>query len=140
MFKNIDKITFLTSFFNILIPFRHKIGFGLPPTPPSSLSSDDSEGNQSPEHHTMLSSSSESKSPMLTSDSNSQQSIKAHQMVNGNQSIRRTTLAVQSGSPNSCTTPTSSRGYTGSSSRQPIHTPLISNQPVCHLFFTSSIF
>lgn len=80
-------------------PFFHTIlikGFGLPPTPPSSLPSDESEGNQSPEHAPL--------SPPAPAKTSS----------------RRTSVNNSS-----------SRGYTnGSSSRQPIHTPLISTQPV----------
>ncbi|XP_063709957.1 cyclic AMP response element-binding protein A [Culicoides brevitarsis] len=69
-------------------------GFGLPPTPPSSVPSDESEGNQSPEHAPL--------SPQAPATSS-----------------RRTSVNNSS-----------SRGYTnGSSSRQPIHTPLISTQP-----------
>ncbi|KAG4069692.1 hypothetical protein HA402_002271 [Bradysia odoriphaga] len=76
--------------------------FGLPPTPPSSLSSDDSEGNQSPEHH---SSPLSPPAPVLSS--------------------RRTPSSIQGGQNTNST----SRAYTGTSSRQPIHTPLISSQP-----------
>lgn len=89
----------------IVIPkvkLESQSGFGLPPTPPSSLPSDESEGNQSPEHmHAPL-------SPQAPSTTSS----------------RRTSMNNNS----------SSRGYTsGSSSRQPIHTPLISSQPVSPL-------
>lgn len=80
------------------VKLESQSGFGLPPTPPSSLPSDESEGNQSPEHvHAPL-------SPPTPATTNS----------------RRTSMNNSS-----------SRGYTsGSSSRQPIHTPLISSQPV----------
>lgn len=78
------------------------VAFGLPPTPPSSLSSDDSEGNQSPEHH---SSPMSPPAPLLSS---------------------RRTPSIQGGQNTNST----SRAYTGTSSRQPIHTPLISSQPV----------
>lgn len=83
-----SKHRFLTDFYS-------QKGFGLPPTPPSSLPSDESEGNQSPEHAPL--------SPQAPATSS-----------------RRTSVNNSS-----------SRGYTsGSSSRQPIHTPLISTQPV----------
>lgn len=80
------------------------VAFGLPPTPPSSLSSDDSEGNQSPEHH---SSPMSPPAPLISS---------------------RRTPSIQGGQNTNST----SRAYTGTSSRQPIHTPLISSQPVGH--------
>lgn len=81
------------------------LDFGLPPTPPSSLPSDESEGNQSPEHHL---------APMSPSTSTtvSTSSKKCQQQFNGN---------------NNCAT-AAARGYTNST-RQPIHTPLISSQP-----------
>lgn len=82
--------------------FLFPVAFGLPPTPPSSLSSDDSEGNQSPEHH---SSPLSPPTPVLSS---------------------RRTPSIQGGQNTNST----SRAYTGTSSRQPIHTPLISSQPV----------
>lgn len=93
------------------------LGFGLPPTPPSSLSSDDSEDNQSAEIHTIPSSPASSLSSFSP---NSSQAQLAHQ-----QSATSKNGQCSNGSPNS------SRGYSTSSSRQPIHTPLISNQPVC---------
>lgn len=80
-------------------------GFGLPPTPPSSLSSDDSEDNQSAE---ISYTSTQNQSPQQ----------------------RDTDMGTGKSSQNSNCSSTS-RGYNGSSSRQPIHTPLISNQPVC---------
>lgn len=86
------------------------IAFGLPPTPPSSLSSDDSEGNQSPEHH---SSPMSPPTPAISS---------------------RRTPSIQGGQNTNST----SRAYTGTSSRQPIHTPLISSQPVRLLAHGSS--
>ncbi|XP_059608785.1 cyclic AMP response element-binding protein A [Phlebotomus argentipes] len=75
--------------------------FGLPPTPPSSLSSDDSEGNLSPDHHG---------APM------SPQNAPALQAT-----TRRSAVAA--------TVANSSKIYSGVSTRQPIHTPLISSQP-----------
>lgn len=94
-----------------------KTGFGLPPTPPSSLSSDDSEDNQSAEMHTIPSSPASSLSSFSPNSSQS-----AQQQSKNCQS-------ASNGSPNSA------RGYNSSSSRQPIHTPLISTQPVCVVFF-----
>lgn len=85
-------------------------GFGLPPTPPSSLSSDDSEDNQSAEVHTISSSPSSSMSYSPNSSMTQQTVTKANSQ--------------------SANSPNSSRGYTTSGTRQPIHTPLISNQPV----------
>lgn len=85
------------------------IAFGLPPTPPSSMSSDDSEGNQSPEHHI---------SPMSPPAAG----------TSGTPSTRRSS-SMQSNSSSSSNSP-AGRGYVSTSSRQPIHTPLISSQPV----------
>jgi len=86
-------------------------GFGLPPTPPSSLSSDDSEDNQSAEIHTI---------PSSPASSLSSFSPNSSQVQSGQKNVNQ---SANGGSPNSA------RGYTTSSSRQPIHTPLISNQP-----------
>lgn len=107
-----------------------KKGFGLPPTPPSSLSSDDSEGNQSPEH---------SNSPMSP---NVQQQLLQNQSQSASispNSRRASTMQQNShthpsnGTGNTApSSAASSRGYNGSSSRQPIHTPLISSQPVIY--------
>jgi cyclic AMP-responsive element-binding protein 3 len=72
------------------------LGFGLPPTPPSSLPGDESKGNSSPEHNAAP------LSPPVTSTSS-----KKSQYNNASHSTR---------------------GYTNST-RQPIHTPLISSQP-----------
>lgn len=99
-----------------------KTGFGLPPTPPSSLSSDDSEDNQSAEMHTIPSSPASSLSSFSP---------------NSSQSAQQQTKNCQSASNGS---PNSARGYNSSSSRQPIHTPLISTQPVCVVVFFSSTF
>lgn len=96
------------------------LGFGLPPTPPSSLPSDDSEGNQSPEHNTSTSS-----SPM--SPSQQQQQAHHQQTAAISPNNRRVSMQQQNSHSN---VNGSTRGYTGSSSRQPIHTPLISSQPV----------
>lgn len=98
------------------------VGFGLPPTPPSSLSSEDSEDNQSAEMHTIPSSPASSISSFSPNSSQMQSSPQ--------QTITTKSLSGNGGSPNS------SRGYSTSSSRQPIHTPLISNQPVLLLIVT----
>lgn len=112
----------LTFCFNILCG----LGFGLPPTPPSSLSSDDSEDNQSAEMHTIPSSPASSLSSLSPSNNNSPQAQ--------NVASKNSHSNVNHGSPNS------SRGFNGPSSRQPIHTPLISNQPVCYCYLNANTF
>ncbi|XP_055905332.1 cyclic AMP response element-binding protein A isoform X2 [Eupeodes corollae] len=113
--------------------------FGLPPTPPSSLPSDESEGNQSPEHHLV--------SPMSPP---AQQQINLSSSSSATGATAAATTSSSSSSSSSSSTPTSrrsthsshsassspvshasnsSRTYSGSSTRQPIHTPLISSQP-----------
>lgn len=90
--------------------------FGLPPTPPSSLPSDDSEGNQSPEHHV---------APLSPPAQNQMSGVHSTTLTTSTSTTttrRSTALANNS-------TSQSTRGYT-SSTRQPIHTPLISSQPV----------
>lgn len=94
----------------------------MPPTPPSSLSSDDSEDNQSAEMHAIPSSPASSLSSLSPSNNSPAQ----------NGAMKNIHL-VNNGSPNS------SRVYNTPSSRQPIHTPLISNQPVQFSFFSCSI-
>lgn len=116
--------------------------FGLPPTPPSSLPSDESEGNQSPEHHSLVSPlsspnnrqqtqqlgslASNSSTTSIPASSNSSNSSTGSSAKISN---RRNTASISSNALQSTST-TNSRGFTGSSSRQPIHTPLISSQPV----------
>ncbi|XP_055854285.1 cyclic AMP response element-binding protein A [Episyrphus balteatus] len=106
--------------------------FGLPPTPPSSLPSDESEGNQSPEHHLV--------SPMsppapqqinLSSPSTSAQGATATTSSSSSTpTSRRSTSSSHSASSSPVShASNSSRTYSGSSTRQPIHTPLISSQP-----------
>lgn len=124
---NKHKVNFLLkSRFNLNSGFnvKHFIGFGLPPTPPSSLSSDDSEDNQSAEMHTIPLSPSSSMSSF--SPNSSQVQLAQHQNATSKNNC-----------PSAVGSPNSSRGYSTSSSRQPIHTPLISNQPVrwCTRFF-----
>lgn len=109
-------------------------GFGLPPTPPSSLSSEDSEGNQSPDHRAATSSPSILSSP--GSPSNGQHQVVSHQPITSTcTSIRRSAVAAAHQSMHttnggSGAASQTMRGYNGSSSRQPISTPLISSQPV----------
>ena len=85
--------------------------FGLPPTPPSSLPSDDSEGNQSPEHHL---------SPMSPPATLQTQSTTTP-------TSRRTSVLT---TPANCNNSIGMSTRTYNSTRQPIHTPLISSQPV----------
>uniref|UniRef100_A0A0K8TSB6 Putative creb/atf family transcription factor n=1 Tax=Tabanus bromius TaxID=304241 RepID=A0A0K8TSB6_TABBR len=107
---------------NIKMEPRQSLLFGLPPTPPSSLPSDESEGNQSPEHHLA--------SPL--SPQNTQQTTVVA-TVNTVTKRNVTTSAgtsstILSNSP--CQVISNGRaGYNGSTTRQPIHTPLISSQP-----------
>lgn len=104
--------------------------FGLPPTPPSSLPSDESEGNQSPEH--LL-------SPMSPPNvgtaapvaGTSTSSAPARRNTNSSASSTSSNSPVSNHGNNSVNV-SSGRAYSGSSTRQPIHTPLISSQPVRH--------
>lgn len=87
--------------------------FDLPPTPPSSFPSDESEGNLTPEHRL---------SPTILSNSSLQ-------------ITRRATTDSQNGNCFPAATPSNNtcintRLYSGTNCRQPIHTPLISTQPV----------
>ncbi|XP_031630287.1 cyclic AMP response element-binding protein A isoform X2 [Contarinia nasturtii] len=102
---------------NIRMDGQQTQGFGLPPTPPSSLSSDDSEDNQSAEIHTIPS------SPASSLSSYSPNSSQAQASQQQTVTSKNISQSGNGGSPNS------SRAYSTSSSRQPIHTPLISNQP-----------
>lgn len=124
--------------------------FGLPPTPPASLPSDESEGNQSPEHHSLVSplsspnirqqtqqlgsfSSNNSTTSMPASSSSSNSSTTSSAQI----SNRRNTASTSSNTSQSSSTSNSpcNRGFTGSSTRQPIHTPLISSQPVNNKYY-----
>uniref|UniRef100_A0AAG5DLL1 BZIP domain-containing protein n=1 Tax=Anopheles atroparvus TaxID=41427 RepID=A0AAG5DLL1_ANOAO len=117
-------------------------GFGLPPTPPSSLPSDESEGNQSPEHHvspmsppTDIGSSAGSTGTNSTTSSRrtSLHASSSSLTASGGQSSSASTpSARQTASTASHSSAASSPSQTASnasSSRQPIHTPLISSQP-----------
>ncbi|KAL5290235.1 CREB3L2 family protein [Megaselia abdita] len=121
--------------------------FGLPPTPPASLPSDESEGNQSPEHHLLVSPlsspnirqqtqqlgslSSNSSTISIPASSSSSNSSTADTTSSAQISNRRNTASTSSNTSQSSSSSNSpcNRGYTGSSTRQPIHTPLISSQP-----------
>ncbi|EAA03851.5 AGAP011038-PA, partial [Anopheles gambiae str. PEST] len=107
---------------NIKMEPQSSTAFGLPPTPPSSLPSDESEGNQSPEHHV---------SPMSPPTDHGSTSSGA----NSTASSRRTSLHASGGTgagPSIGSTAGGSQSGNSTSrhsSRQPIHTPLISSQP-----------
>lgn len=122
--------------------------FGLPPTPPASLPSDESEGNQSPEHNSLISPLSSPNIKQQTEQlgslsSNSEttsipvsptflNSSTASALLSAQISNRRNTSSTSSNTSQSSSLSNSpcNRGYVGSSTRQPIHTPLISSQPV----------
>ncbi|XP_052870062.1 cyclic AMP response element-binding protein A [Anopheles cruzii] len=107
-------------------------GFGLPPTPPSSLPSDESEGNQSPEHHVspmspptdsgVNSTSSSRRTSLHTSGSSPPQ-------PGGQSSAARVSSASHGSAAGSSPASTSASQSVTTSTRQPIHTPLISSQP-----------
>ncbi|XP_017103999.2 cyclic AMP response element-binding protein A isoform X1 [Drosophila bipectinata] len=95
----------------------HAHGYGIPLTPPSSLPSDDSEGNLTPEHLF---------SPLSP---NASVSISVANAAGGESSVmvRRNAAGItrsSSGSNSSSSTTTAT-----TTTRQPIHTPLISSQP-----------
>uniref|UniRef100_A0A2M4A6S6 Putative creb/atf family transcription factor n=1 Tax=Anopheles triannulatus TaxID=58253 RepID=A0A2M4A6S6_9DIPT len=113
-------------------------GFGLPPTPPSSLPSDESEGNQSPEHHVSpmspptdsgANSASSSRRTSLhgSSSSSSSSSGSLNRVSSASHSTGASGSSSSSSSSSSLAAGRESAGST--SSRQPIHTPLISSQP-----------
>lgn len=93
--------------------------YGIPLTPPSSLPSDDSEGNLSPEHlYAPL-------SPNASVSISAVTNTAANGETANNGSARRAAAAI--------TRAASSNGASNTaapSTRQPIHTPLISSQPV----------
>lgn len=128
-------------------------GFNLPLTPPSSLPSDDSEGNQSPEHNSPMSppiSTAHNSSSSGNSSSSSSSSSSSNSSSNSNSSSPTSTgstttrrSAAAAANQNSVSASGSGSGGGGrdrdgqgrlylnsASSRQPIHTPLISSQPV----------
>ncbi|XP_073840794.1 cyclic-AMP response element binding protein A isoform X2 [Musca autumnalis] len=99
--------------------------YGLPLTPPSSLSSDGSEGNLTPEH--MLS----PQSP--TSSATARSTAAVGQPTSGILTVtsirRNTNSSASSTTSNSSSTVSMGRHTSGGTTRQPIHTPLISSQP-----------
>uniref|UniRef100_A0A1A9W4D4 BZIP domain-containing protein n=1 Tax=Glossina brevipalpis TaxID=37001 RepID=A0A1A9W4D4_9MUSC len=107
--------------------------YGLPLTPPSSLSSDGSEGNLTPEH--MLS----PQSPTATNTSATTTINRTTAAVTQTMSSGVLTVtAIRRGTSSSASSTTSNssnslnnmgRHNNGGSTRQPIHTPLISSQP-----------
>uniref|UniRef100_A0A182KEM7 BZIP domain-containing protein n=1 Tax=Anopheles christyi TaxID=43041 RepID=A0A182KEM7_9DIPT len=113
-------------------------GFGLPPTPPSSLPSDESEGNQSPEHHvspmsppTDHGSTSSGANSTASSRRTSLHASGAGSTIGSGQSVpsnTRQSSSTASHHSSAASSPSASQS-TSSSSRQPIHTPLISSQP-----------
>ncbi|XP_075160350.1 cyclic-AMP response element binding protein A isoform X2 [Haematobia irritans] len=99
--------------------------YGLPLTPPSSLSSDGSEGNLTPEH--MLSPQSPTSSGTIRSTTTINQPTSGILTVT---SIRRNTNSSASSTTSSSSSSVSIGRHTnGGTTRQPIHTPLISSQP-----------
>uniref|UniRef100_A0A2M4BL60 Putative creb/atf family transcription factor n=1 Tax=Anopheles marajoara TaxID=58244 RepID=A0A2M4BL60_9DIPT len=133
---------------NIKMEPQSSAGFGLPPTPPSSLPSDESEGNQSPEHHVspmspptdigMSGGSSSSSSGTNSASSSRRTSLHGHSSSSGNSPSLNRVSAASHSAGSSGSSPSSSSSSSSSSmaaresagsSRQPIHTPLISSQP-----------
>lgn len=120
-------------------------GFGLPPTPPSSLPSDESEGNQSPEHHvspmsppTDIGSSGGSSGPNSTTSSrrtslhassSSSLAPSGGQSASGSSTSSSRQSASTASHSSAASSPSQSASTSSSSTRQPIHTPLISSQP-----------
>lgn len=97
----------------------HAHGYGIPLTPPSSLPSDDSEGNLSPEHL------------FAPLSPNATVSISVANPAGGESSVRvsRTAASITRSSSGSASASGSSTSSTVTTTRQPIHTPLISSQP-----------
>ncbi|KAH8303689.1 hypothetical protein KR018_011700 [Drosophila ironensis] len=97
----------------------HAHGYGIPLTPPSSLPSDDSEGNLSPEHLF---------SPLSP---NASVSISVANAAGGESSamVRRNAAGITRSASGSVSGSGSSTATTTTTTRQPIHTPLISSQP-----------
>uniref|UniRef100_A0A499FV13 BZIP domain-containing protein n=1 Tax=Anopheles farauti TaxID=69004 RepID=A0A499FV13_9DIPT len=115
-------------------------GFGLPPTPPSSLPSDESEGNQSPEHHVSPMSpptdiGSTTSSGANSTNSSRRTSLHANtgstvgSIATGGQSASSTSRQASTAASHHSTAASSPSQSATSSTRQPIHTPLISSQP-----------
>lgn len=93
--------------------------YGIPLTPPSSLPSDDSEGNLSPEHlYAPLSPNASASISAVGNAAGNGDSI-------NNGSARRAAAAITRAAASN-----NGAANTATSTRQPIHTPLISSQPV----------
>ncbi|KAH8360853.1 hypothetical protein KR084_009123 [Drosophila pseudotakahashii] len=95
----------------------HAHGYGIPLTPPSSLPSDDSEGNLTPEHLFSPLSPNASVSISVANPAGGESTVRVSRTASG---ITRSSSGSTSGSSSSTTATTT---------RQPIHTPLISSQP-----------
>ncbi|XP_036326246.1 cyclic AMP response element-binding protein A [Rhagoletis pomonella] len=117
---------------SVNVPAKHNGQYGLPLTPPSCSSSDgDSEGNLTPEH--ILSPLSPNTSVSISVANPAVISPVALHSAN----VPRSASSSSSSSPSSASSSTSSlhvagrhaAGGTTGSTRQPIHTPLISTQP-----------
>lgn len=127
---------------NIKMEPQSSTAFGLPPTPPSSLPSDESEGNQSPEHHVSPMSPptdhGSTSSGANSTASSRRTSLHASGGTGAGPSIGSTAGGSQSGNSTSRQSSSTASHHSSaasspsasSSSRQPIHTPLISSQPV----------
>lgn len=103
--------------------------YGIPLTPPSSLPSDDSEGNLSPEHlYAPLSPNASVSISAVGSAATNGDSI-------SNGSARRAAAAMTRAAANN-----NGASNTATSTRQPIHTPLISSQPVRSQYQQTRIF
>ncbi|XP_040169897.1 cyclic AMP response element-binding protein A isoform X2 [Anopheles arabiensis] len=126
---------------NIKMEPQSSTAFGLPPTPPSSLPSDESEGNQSPEHHVSPMSPptdhGSTSSGANSTASSRRTSLHASGGTGAGPSIGSTAGGSQSGNSTSRQSSSTASHHSSaasspsasSSSRQPIHTPLISSQP-----------
>lgn len=122
-----------SSYTGVGASIKHNGQYGLPLTPPSCSSSDgDSEGNLTPEH--LLSPLSPNTSVSISVANPAVITPVALHAAN----VRRSASSSSSSSPSSASSSTSSlhaagrhaSGGTSGSTRQPIHTPLISSQPV----------
>ncbi|XP_017086270.1 cyclic AMP response element-binding protein A [Drosophila eugracilis] len=98
----------------------HAHGYGIPLTPPSSLPSDDSEGNLTPEHLFSPLSPNASVSISVANPAGGESSVRVSRASAG---ITRSSSGSASGSGSSSST------TAATTTRQPIHTPLISSQP-----------
>ncbi|KAH8371697.1 hypothetical protein KR093_008559, partial [Drosophila rubida] len=98
--------------------------YGIPLTPPSSLPSDDSEGNLSPEHlYAPLSPNASAVSISAATNAAANAANSADSPNNGSARRAASALARAASSSNGAS------NNAATSTRQPIHTPLISSQP-----------